>query len=142
MVLLERSPIATLIAPGLDRPRAPSRRSGSTARPYERIDTQKDLIDDLSPPALNVVRSMLLARPIDRGSSAAQVAGRRRRAARRRRASAILDGGNDVANDRLPPDATRLLARARSQGPASSACSSTTATPTAGREYQRVLGHS
>ena len=35
---------------------------------YERIDTQKDLINDLSPPALNVVRAMLLVTGVDPGA--------------------------------------------------------------------------
>lgn len=34
---------------------------------YERIDTQKDLMNDLSPPALNVVRAMLVVTGVDPG---------------------------------------------------------------------------
>jgi methyl-accepting chemotaxis protein len=37
---------------------------------YQRIDTQKDLINDLSPPALNVVRSMLAVTGVDPGDRA------------------------------------------------------------------------
>src|ERR1700752_3393943 len=36
---------------------------------YKRIDTQKDLINDLSPPALNVVRAMLAVTGVDPGGN-------------------------------------------------------------------------
>jgi methyl-accepting chemotaxis protein len=84
---------------------------------YERIDTQKDLLNDLTPPALNVVRSMLLVTGVDPGQRPEVLNGV---IDRLRQERAEFQKVQSAWQDRLPngPQRTLLLEKVIPQGAA------------------------
>ncbi|HVK11722.1 MAG TPA: methyl-accepting chemotaxis protein [Gemmataceae bacterium] len=84
---------------------------------YERIDTQKDLINELSPPALNVVRAMLLLTGVDPGARPEVIAGVLELYGREK---ADFQKAEAAWRDRLPdgPERAILMERVIPQGAA------------------------
>jgi methyl-accepting chemotaxis protein len=82
---------------------------------YERIDTHKDLINDLSPPALNVVRTMLLVTGVDPGARPEVIATVLEQYGKEK---ADFQKAEAAWRDRLPdgPERTILMERVIPQG--------------------------
>ena len=82
---------------------------------YERIDTRKDLMGDLSPPPLNVVRAMLVVTGVDPGSKPETIATVLELYAKEK---ADFQKAEAVWRDRLPdgPERTILVDRVIPQG--------------------------
>jgi methyl-accepting chemotaxis protein len=84
---------------------------------YERIDTRKDLINDLSPPALNVVRAMMVVTGVDPGSKPEDIAAVIEQVGKEK---AAFQKAEAAWRDRLPdgPERTLLFERVVPQGAA------------------------